>query len=140
MEVFLHREDEGLVLRNALDLVSPLARNLDCRLDGLGARVHGQDHVEAKQLGRILGEAGEDIVVEGPAAERQTRSLLRQRLDELGVAVALVDGAVCREEVEIVLALGVPHAAAACPRKNCSWSALAVQRACRAYLPMGSGW
>jgi hypothetical protein len=34
--------------------------------------------------------------------------LLGQGLDELGMAMALVHSAVCREEIEIVLALGVP--------------------------------
>src|SRR4051794_2476200 len=85
MEVLLHREDQCLVLWNTLDLVPPLARNLDGRLYGLGARVHGEQHVEAEELGGVFGEAGEDIVVEGAAAERQARGLLRQRLDELGV-------------------------------------------------------
>jgi hypothetical protein len=113
MEVLLDGEDQGLVLWNAFDLVSPLARDLDRRLDRLRARVHGQDHVEAEQLGGILGEAREDIVVEGSTAERQPRRLFSQGLDELGVAVALVDGAVGGEEVEVVLALGVPDAASA---------------------------
>jgi hypothetical protein len=94
MEVLLHREDQRLVLRDALDLVTPLARNLDCRLDRFRACVHGQDHVEAEQLGGIFGEAREDIVVESSTAQGQPRRLLSQRLDELGVAVALVDGAV----------------------------------------------
>jgi hypothetical protein len=40
--------------------------------------------------------------------------LLGESLDKLGVAVALVDGAVSGQEVEIVLALGVPNAASTC--------------------------
>lgn len=40
--------------------------------------------------------------------------MLSESLDKLGVAVALVDGTVGGEEVEIVLALRVPDAASAC--------------------------
>ena len=69
MKVLLDREDQSFVLRDSLDLVSPLARDLHCGLDSLSTSVHGQDHVEAEQLGGILSEAREDIVVEGATAE-----------------------------------------------------------------------
>lgn len=118
MEVLLYGEDQSLVLRNALDLVTPLARNLDCCLDCLRSSVHWEDHVKAKELGRVLSEAWEHIVVECPTAEGQSRCLLGQCLDELGVAVALVHGAVCGEEVEVVLALGVPDTASTCARED----------------------
>lgn len=112
MKVLRHRQDQGLVLGNALCLVAPLSRNLDGRLDGLCARVHGQDHVEAKRLGDDLGKARKDIIVKGSRAQGQGAGLVDEGLDELGVAVALVDGAVGRQKVEIVLALGVPDVAA----------------------------
>jgi hypothetical protein len=118
MEVLRHREDQSLILRYSLDLVAPLARDLDRSLHRLGSRVHGQDQVEAKQLGGIFGEAWEDIVVECSAAERQARCLLGQRLDKLGMAVALVHGRVCGEEVEVVFAFWVPHAGAAGARED----------------------
>ena len=69
MEVLLYREYQRLVLWYALHLVTPLARNLDCCLYCLSTCVHGEDHVEAEQLGGILSEAREDIVVEGATAE-----------------------------------------------------------------------
>lgn len=72
VEVLLCGEDPGLVLRNALDLVSPFARNLDSGLHGLSTSVHGQDHLEAQHRSDLLGEAGEDIVVECARAERQS--------------------------------------------------------------------
>jgi hypothetical protein len=140
MEVLLHGEDQGLILWNTLNLVSPFARNLDGCFDGLGTCVHGKDHVKAKQLGRILGEAGEDIIVEGTTAECQARRLLGQGLDELGVAVALVDSAVCRKEVKIVLAFGIPDAAATRSRKDWAMSALQIQAGLQTCIPMGRGW
>lgn len=74
----------------------------------------GRDHVEAEQLGGILCKAREHIVVESATAQSQPRGLLSEGLDKLGVAVTLVDGAVGGEEVEVVLALGVPDAATTC--------------------------
>lgn len=114
MEVLFDREDQSLVLRDTLDLVSPLACNLHCGLDRLSSSVHGQNHVESEQLGGVFSEAWEHIVVERTTAEGQSRSLLSQSLDKLRVAVALVDGAVRGKEVEVVLLLGVPDAATAC--------------------------
>jgi len=72
MEVLCDGEDQCLILRYSLDLVSPFARYLYSSLYRLCSRVHGQDHVKAKQLGSILGEPWEDIVIEGAAAEGQS--------------------------------------------------------------------
>jgi hypothetical protein len=44
--------------------------------------------------------------------------LLSEGLDELGVAVALVDGRVGGEEVQIMLALGIPHTGTAGTREH----------------------
>ena len=140
MEIFLHREDQRFVLRNALDLVSPLASNLDGCLDGFGTCVHGQDHVKAKQFRRILSKAGEDVIVECTAAECQARCLLSQGLDEFRVAVTLVDGAVCREEVEIMFALRIPDAAATRSGKHWTWSAQDTSPGAYEYIPIGRGW
>ena len=71
MEVLRDREDQCLILWNALDFVSPLACNLHGSLHCLCAGVHWEDHVEPKQLGRVLGEPWEDIVVECSTAESQ---------------------------------------------------------------------
>jgi hypothetical protein len=95
VEVLLCREDPGLVLGNALDLVSPLTRNLDSGLHSLSTGVHGQDHLETQHRSDLLSKAREDIVVECARAERQSRGLGNESLDEFGVAVALVHGAVC---------------------------------------------
>lgn len=111
VEVLLHTEHKRLVLGNALGLVSPLARNLDSRLYRFCASVHGQNHVEAGHARDLLGELGEDIVVECSAAECQAAGLVDKGLDELRVAVALVHSGVCRKEVKVVLSLGVPYTA-----------------------------
>lgn len=108
MKVFGNAKDQCLALLNALDLVSPLAGNLDGRLGSLSAGVHGQHHVVAEDVADLLGPLGEHIVVEGSRAQRQTGGLVDESLDKLGVAVALVDGAVGGQEVEVLLALGIP--------------------------------
>ena len=103
---------------DTLDLVRPLAGNLDGRLDRLGTSVHGQNHVVAEHLADLFGPAGEDIVVESARAEGQTASLVGQGLDELRVAVTLVDSAVGGEEVKVVLAFGVPDIYALSTRED----------------------
>lgn len=108
MEVLRNTKDPGFVLGNALDLVGPLASKLDGRLDSLGTSTHGQTHVVAKDVANLLGPLGEDIVVESARAQGEAASLLGESLDELGVAVTLVDGTVGREEVEVLAALRVP--------------------------------
>lgn len=105
MEVLFRTEYQGLVMRNALGFVSPLPRDLDSSLYSLSSSVHGQHHVEAKQLCDIFGKSWEHIVVKGSAAEGQSRSLLGQGFDELWVAVALIDCTVGRQEIEIMFVL-----------------------------------
>jgi hypothetical protein len=124
VEILFDSEYESLIVWYALDFVAPLARNLHGRLHSLCASIHWEDHVETEHFSSVLGEAGKDIVVEGATAKRQSRGLLSQRLHELRVAVALVHGAVCGEEVEIVLAFRIPDRAAACSREDCVKSAL----------------
>ena len=108
VEVVRDGKDESLALLNALDLVSPLAGNLDGSLGGLGASVHGQNHVVAKDIADLFSPLGEDVVVESAGAESEGGGLLSQSLDEFRVAMALVDSAVGREEVHVLAALGVP--------------------------------
>ena len=109
MEIVVCAKDQRLALGHLLDLISPLAGDLDGRLDRLGARVHGEDHVEAEGVADLLGPDGEDVIVEGARTEGDAASLLGKGLDQLWVTVALVDGTVGREEIEVVLALGIPH-------------------------------
>ena len=108
MEVLGNTKDPGLLLGNTLDFVSPLASDLDGSLNSLSASAHGQNHVVAKDAADLLGPLWEDIVVESSGAKCQSTSLLGQGLDELGVAVALIDSAVSGEEVIVVVALRIP--------------------------------
>ncbi len=109
MEVVGGGKHQGLSLRHLLDLVRPLPCDFDGRLNRLGARVHGQRHVIAKDGPHLLGPDGEHIVVEGPRAQGQTAGLVCESLYQLRVAVALVDGTVGRQEVDVVPALRIPH-------------------------------
>lgn len=108
MEVVSHAEYMGLALWDPLDLVCPLSRDLDSCLNGLGTSVHGQHHIIAEEVADLCGPYGEHIIVKGSRAQREATSLLSQGFDQLRVTVALVDGAVGREEIEIVLALWIP--------------------------------
>lgn len=108
MEVIEGGEDQCFALRHVLHLVSPLPRNLDGSLYSLCAGVHGQRHVIAKHLLHLLGPDGEDIVVECARGQGQTAGLLGQGLDQFWVAMALVDSAVGGEEVNVMLAFGIP--------------------------------
>jgi hypothetical protein len=108
-------DDLRAVRRHALDLVAPLAHGLERGLDRLGAAVHRQDLVRARQLREILVEQGELVVAERPRRERELLCLLDHGGEDPGMAVALVERGVGRQAVEVALALVVPdpHAAAA---------------------------
>lgn len=106
------------MLWDALDLIAPLPRNLHRGFDRLRAGVHRQDHVVAEELGDILGEPRKDIVVECSRAEGQPLGLLRQGLDQLRMTMALIDGRIGGEEVQIPFPLRIPHRSATCPCKN----------------------
>ncbi len=108
MEVVLAGQDLGLAGGDALDVIGPLARNLDGGLDGLGAGVHRQDLVVAEVLGDVLLVGAEHTVVEGAGGERELLGLLGHRPHDAGVTVSLVDGAVGAQEIEIPFALDVP--------------------------------
>lgn len=76
MEVLRYAEDHCLILRDALDFVSPFSCDLDSCLHGFCTSVHWEEHIVAEHFGHEFGEPREDIVVEGSAAQSQTLSLL----------------------------------------------------------------
>lgn len=92
--------------------VGPLPGDLECRLDRLDTRVHGQDLVVPEQLGDLLLVRAEHGVVEGAGREAKFGGLAGQSGHDAGVAVALVDGRVGREAVEVLAPFRVPDFAA----------------------------
>ena len=103
VKVLLDGKDQSLVLRDALDLVAPLPCNLDGSLDSFGTSVHWQNHLEAQHSSDRLCETWKHIVVKSTRAEGEPRGLVAKSLDEFGMAVALIDGAVCGKEVQVLL-------------------------------------
>src|SRR5216683_2799863 len=65
VEVVGADDDLGLVGGDSLDGVAPLAGDLEGGLDGLGAGVHGERHLEAGEAVQLLVEEGELVVAEG---------------------------------------------------------------------------
>jgi hypothetical protein len=90
-----------------LGLVAPPARQLQGRLDRLGAGVHRQDRVHAGQARDVGGEGGEAVVVEGPGGERHPVELRVGGRDQRGVPVTEVERRVAGEGVEVAPALDV---------------------------------
>jgi hypothetical protein len=92
---------------DALHPVAPGARDLDRRLDGLGAGVHRQHHVFAAQLREPLEERAEHVVVEGAAGQRDAIELSLRGIHQHRMPVAEVDRRVRGQAVEVALAVDV---------------------------------
>ena len=107
VEVVLGHHDRGGVLRDALDLVPPLARHLDGRLDRLGAGVHRQHEVGAAQVGEFVAERPELVVQERPAGERDPVELVAGGRDQGRVPVAEVECGVPGQAVQVPPAVDV---------------------------------
>ncbi len=109
VEVAFAADDLHVLILDTFLHHAPAASQLEAGLVGFGTSVHGQHLIVAKIFGDILFPLAEAIIVEGAAAEGELLSLVGQGLDNLGVAVTLVDGRVGRKEVEIAFALAIPH-------------------------------
>ncbi len=110
--------DLGLPVRHALHLVAPLAHRLDRALHRLGAAVHGQHLVRAGQLRDLLVEGSQLVVMKGAGRQRQPTRLLHHGGQDLRMAVALVDGRIGGEAIEITVALRIPHPDPFAARQN----------------------
>lgn len=99
MEVLGHTQDQCLILWYTLRFIAPFPRYLHGSLNRLCASVHWQDHVKSKEIGNEFGKAWEYIVIEGTRAQRQSRCLLCQGLDELRMTVSLVNSTIGRKKV-----------------------------------------
>ena len=102
-------DDFGLALGNSLDLVAPLARGFEGGFDGLGAGVHREDHVIAGEVVEIFAEQGELVVAEGARGKGDFGGLLVEGGQDFWMAMALVDGGIGGQAVEITLAVDVVH-------------------------------
>ena len=102
-------DDLGLAIRNAFDLVAPLARGLHRGLDRLGARVHGQRHLVAGQLMQLLVEQRQLIVAKGARSQRDLVRLVEHGFHDFGMAVSLVDRRIRRQAIQIAPAFHVVH-------------------------------
>lgn len=118
VEVFRNAQDYRFVLWDAFNFVAPLSGNLHGRLYSFCSCVHGQYHVESEKCSYKLGELWEDIVVECPRAQRQSACLLRQRLHKLRMTMALIDGAVRGQKVQIMAAFWIPYRSTRGPCKD----------------------
>lgn len=127
MKVLRCREDQRFVVWHALDLVCPFSCNLDGSFDRLGPRVHWKHHVISKGLLNLLSPLWEDIVVECARRESQALCLLAQGFDQFGMAVTLVDCAVGREAVDVVVSFRIPDTRAARACKD-DWQGVVVVR------------
>lgn len=125
MEVVGDTENKGFALWHLLDAVCPFAGNLHGGFNRLGTSVHRQYHIVAKCCPNFFCPHREDIVVKSARTQGQTAGLLGERLDELRVAVALVDSAIGRKKVEVVLAFWVPDIDALRARKD-DWKRVVV--------------
>jgi hypothetical protein len=108
MVISSRAEYNGLVLGDALDLVSPFSSNLHCRLGRLGTGTRGENSIVAKKPGHELSKLRIHIVVERAGGERQSARLLDEGSDELWVTVAMVESRRGRVEVEILTTFRIP--------------------------------
>ncbi len=92
----------------SFDGVAPLAGGFDGGLDGFYAGVHGEGHVEAGEVVEVFEEERELVVAEGAGGEGDLCDLVVEGLEDGGMAVALIDGGVGGEEVEVLAAVDVP--------------------------------
>ena len=114
VEVVGADDDLGLVLRHAPHLVAPFANGLDRGLDGLGAASSSAGSCARRSSPRAPRRSSaswslrkaREVSVSLPAC-----STIAARI--FGMAVALVDGRVGGEAVEIAVAVDVPHPDAA---------------------------
>ena len=106
-EVVASKDNAGLVLWDALDIISPPTGKLDGGFAALHSSIHGEDAVVAKVGGNKLGILTKGIIVEGTGGKRKLLGLLDQCADDFGMAMSLIDGAVGRQEIKVLLPIDI---------------------------------
>ena len=107
MEVVAADDDFGVAGGYLLDGFAPLAGGFEGGLDGFGAGVHGERHLEAGEVVEVFVEERELVVAEGARREGELLGLFAHGAIDGGMAVALIDGRVGSETVEIFVAFYV---------------------------------
>lgn len=95
-EVTLSEKNLGLVVWDTLDGVSPSTSEFDSRLTGFASRIHQQNLLIAEGFGEELFGFTKIAVVESSGSESDLGSLFDESLEDLRMAVTLVDGGVGR--------------------------------------------
>jgi hypothetical protein len=109
VEVVATDDDLRAILSDTLGTVAPLARELDRRLDGLGARVHRQCHIETRERAELVQERAHAIVVHGARRQRQAPGLLDERRDDAEMPMAVIQRRVRADAIEITPPFDVPN-------------------------------
>ena len=103
VKIIFADDDFGLPAGNSLLRVAPLARGLDRGFHGLGAGVHGQRHLVARQVVQFLIEQRELRIAKRARGERDLAGLFDQSGEQFRVAVALVDSGIGGQAIQIAL-------------------------------------
>ena len=91
------------------DTIIRSAYQLDGRLSRLYSCVHRKDLVISEQRSDEGAVGAHLVAVEGSGGQSKRLRLLLKGLDDPGMAMALINCAVGRKEVQVLFALNVPH-------------------------------
>mmetsp|Transcript_36522 Transcript_36522/g.67541 ORF Transcript_36522/g.67541 Transcript_36522/m.67541 type:complete len:201 (-) Transcript_36522:423-1025(-) len=117
-EVVSCENDTCLIFRNSLHIISPPPRKLDRSLSAFNPSIHGKDSIIAKVISDELNIATKAVVVKCPTRESKVLGLFHKGTNDLGVAMALIDGGIRREKVKVACAINIPHFRALALRKD----------------------
>ena len=111
MEIAGTDDDFGLVLGHAFDLVAPFSGGLDGRFHRFGAGVHQQAHFKAAELRQLLEQRPHLVITESAGSQSRPVHLGRHRFDDFRMAVALIQGGVGAQAVQVFVAFDIvdPH-------------------------------
>ena len=118
VEVAFARDDLGPPGRYTLDLVRPFPGGLQRCFHGLGAGVHGQGPIHARQFAGTLQEWSQPIREKGSGYHAEPSSLPVQCLHQARMRMTMADRGVGAHHVQITLAIDVPDIAALRPGQH----------------------
>ncbi len=94
-----------------LHVISPATSQLASGLSALNSSVHRQNPLIAEELGDKLAIGTKNVVMECTRRESEQLALSPHGVEDLRVAVALVDRRICRQEIVVLLAIDIPNLA-----------------------------